>query len=403
MAQPVHDGTALDLPDDPDLRRREQMARWREKRRAWFAAPRFAMGAFHHFTRDQSRGKLDRCSITSPRYTSFRWVANTPRIMQTAADTRNPYERWSELTPAARAPYEAQAAPDEARYLADLVDYNARMPLSPSVRSSDGDSEFDSDEYWEYTSDRHQENEERRLAQIWNRYRRDHPKACGGALTPVPAEPFAFLRLPIELRRRIYGMLLSRDVQVRQLEFGSANDGAWEPIDVRIFAVSKQMHAEAIAVFYEKNRFFVRCSDNWHSYKLPLFIREASGMEPPRPAERVQRIHVQLGLAKKVECVLVRPQLEHLCDILKKGNKLLEIKITGLGSGSRDPELDQAFDQLLECFTVIRGVTKVVFMDLQGQRLEHGSNYSPIVGTVEQARRVKSIMESVDSIAPGKS
>lgn len=375
--------------------------RWREKRRLWFAVPRSAMGAFHYFGWDKSRGKLDRVRSHLLNTYLLQTVTDTTN-REAAADTRNPYERWSELTPAERAPYEAQAAPDEARYLADLADYNARMPLSPSVHSSDGDSEFDADEYWEYTSDRHQENEERRLKQIWNRYRRDHPKACGGALTPVPAQPFAFLRLPIELRHRIYGILLSHEVQVRQLEFGKPNDGAWEPIDVRMFAVSKQMHAEAMAVFYQKNTFFVRCSDNWHSYNLPLFIREASGVEPTRPAERIQRIHVQLGLAKEVESLSVRPQLEHLCDILKNGKELLEIKITGLGSGSRDPELDRAFDQLLECFTVVRNVTKVVFTDLQGQRLEPGSNYNPVVGTVEQARRVRSIMESADSVATGE-
>ena len=241
---------------------------------------------------------------------------------------------------------------------------------------------------------------------MWNRYRRDHPKACGGALTPVPAQPFAFLRLPIELRHRIYGMLLSHEVQVRQLEFGNLNDAVWKPIDVRMFAVSKQMQVEAMAVFYQSNTFLVRCGDNWHSYELPLFIREASGMEPPRPAERIQRIHVQLGLARVVESMLVRPQLEHLCDILKNGKKLLEVKITaygaGAGTGPHDQELDKAFDQLLECFTVLRDVTKVVFIDLQGQRLEPGSNYNPVVGTVEQARRVKSIMESADSVATGE-
>lgn len=235
--------------------------------------------------------------------------------------------------------------------------------------------------------------------QNWNRYRHDHPEACGGALTPVPVRPFAFLTLPNNLRNQIYGMLLAHEVQLRQLQFGQPNIGAWEPIDVRIFAVSRQVHAEASATFFEENTFLVECRDNWHSYKLPLFVRESSGMDPPRPAERLRRVHVEVGLAKKVESVSVQPQLEQLCDVLKHC-KLLKLEITVMGPNSRSPELDHEFDKLLECFTLVRNVTRVAFSDSYGHRLEHGQNYDPIIGTTEQARRLKSIMESKDSVKP---
>lgn len=50
-------------------------------------------------------------------------------------------EAWKATPPSSRAPYRAQAAADEQRYNTEMAAYNNRMILSPSVHTSDGDSE----------------------------------------------------------------------------------------------------------------------------------------------------------------------------------------------------------------------------------------------------------------------
>ena len=47
----------------------------------------------------------------------------------------------------------------------------------------------------------------RRGIQLWNRYRRDHPRACGGKALPMPEQPFRFMDLPTEIRRQIFASL----------------------------------------------------------------------------------------------------------------------------------------------------------------------------------------------------
>ena len=87
MAQPVHEGIAVDLPDDPELRRQEQRMRWREKRQVWFDVPRFALCAFHYFSQDKSRGKLDRAR-SHPRNAFFRrWL--TALVVSSCRDQKS--------------------------------------------------------------------------------------------------------------------------------------------------------------------------------------------------------------------------------------------------------------------------------------------------------------------------
>lgn len=56
------------------------------------------------------------------------------------------------------------------------------------------------------------------------------------------------------------------------------------------------------------------------------------------------------------------------------------------------PEYQGTFDELLGCFTVVRGVGKVTFTDLEALRELRGTTCAP-VETPKQAQRMKRIME----------
>lgn len=101
----------------------------------------------------------------------------------------------------------------------------------------------------------------KRAAQLWNRYRQDHPEACGGAVTPIPKLPFRFLDLLKELRTEIHHLILRRSYTLVQMEPDQSrpqyteerSDEEMGPIDVHIFVVCKQIYEEATTVFFGQN------------------------------------------------------------------------------------------------------------------------------------------------------
>ncbi len=199
---------------------------------------------------------------------------------------------WQTMSPASRAPYQAQAVADEERYNNESDAYKNQILLSPAVHISDGQLESESEigsadedyfDVWRVREDQRVENKRRLLEQRWNRYRKDHYKACGGALNPVPAEPFNFLGLPLEIRNTIYGLALAKGGVMQ----GSSHSKG--PIDVRVFAVSRQVHAEAVEIFYRVNTFAVWIQE---PEPLPLFVAKSTGMQVPRPTDLIRRIHL---------------------------------------------------------------------------------------------------------------
>ena len=158
--------------------------------------------------------------------------------------TRRLYQAYSTLPLTSRAIYQAEVTADEDRYSTELATYSARIPLSPSVHASNGELESE-EAYRPAQQQRIAENERRLSDQRWARYRLDHHKACGGAFNPISAEPFDFLRLPVEIRYKIYEMVLKQEAPVKQDSSDSKG-----PIDVRIFTVNRQVYAAAIEVFY---------------------------------------------------------------------------------------------------------------------------------------------------------
>lgn len=211
------------------------------------------------------------------------------------------YETWQQLAHAEQKIYEALAKPFEDDYQKILADYNARVPLSPSLASrvSEDSAPSDSEEDWDGDGagyyERCDKQNIRRGIQAWNRYRRDHPRAFGPVVTPIPDRPFPFFQLPICIRLQVLGRLLKREKEVRQRpeDYKDDDDLDKVPVDTRLFAVSEQMRTEAEAVFFSTNTFRVDV-DNAEYPKLPIFMRSEQTM--PR---NLKRLHIWIFYVKK--------------------------------------------------------------------------------------------------------
>ena len=144
-------------------------------------------------------------------------------------------------------------------------DFDANFPLSPSVHDSSGSSEAPSSEDSYEKEDRRERNRERRGIQTWLRYRRDHPRAFGYRPLPTPIQPFNFMGLPVEVRCEILRLLLERDKLLTDISLNTTYESyKMVPVDTRLFAVSRQMQADAQAIFFRSNTFRVEISGLWN-------------------------------------------------------------------------------------------------------------------------------------------
>ena len=119
-------------------------------------------------------------------------------------------ERW---------PFVSQVDTMHAQYRTELQAFNVRIPLSPLVEiksSGEPGEPFLCQQMGtgygecEYHHPSKEQLMNRRKAQICNRYSCDHPEACGGAVVPIPEQPFRFLHLLPELRTATYRFMLCR-------------------------------------------------------------------------------------------------------------------------------------------------------------------------------------------------
>lgn len=296
------------------------------------------------------------------------------------------------MTPSEQAPYHAKSANEIAKYTADLDAYNERIPLSPSVHSTDRDDSGLSDDEFEIEGyNQYIEACRRRDVQQWNRYRRDHPRACGGALLPIPAQPFR-LDLPLELRWKIYAMVLGNEKALTQMDANGSADDEEGPFDVRIFSVCRQVFAEAVDVFYRINILNVSVS---HDVDLPLFISAPTGRKAPRPTTHLRRVNLWISYSRPETKRWIESVLRRVCEVLSKCERLIEIRISAICQQSWvNDSMHRNFDRMLELVSVIKEVDRVIFTDKDTLWTQYMITESVPLGTPEQAARIKKIMES---------
>lgn len=275
---------------------------------------------------------------------------------------------WNGLSVDQRSHYAAQAKQNEVYNTAKLAKFNSRIPLAPSVVEL------------QFTITMGQPNaievgfQTRRVdLQNWNRYRFDHPRACGGAVTPVPETPFPFMKLPVELRREIFVHVLHQRLgTVCQLRPDGSADVLGGPIDVRVFAVSRAVFAEAVRVFYETNTFALTPRDRRYWTHIPLFVSQSTRDQAPRPTDSIKRMQVDLGMgqAESPPFVQVDGGQEHwerVCGFLKSCKNLRKIEIAvwckDYVYDIAGASVDQEIDKLFEMFRDIRSADEAMFSE----------------------------------------
>lgn len=285
---------------------------------------------------------------------------------------------WNELSFKEREGFTAKAKKNEAHNIAHFAKFNTRCPLSLSVK--------DISSTWPSLSEKERkgwvETCQRRMElQHWKRYRCDHPRACGGRMIPVPETPFRMMDLPFELRREVFSLVLSQSFPVLQLPSDGSADVA-RLVDVRLFAVSRQVFAEAVKVFYEMNTFGITTLPSSYYKDIPLFIRQSTGNEPPRPTNSIKRVYVHAHwiLTNRTEPDKFFFLWKTFCDFLSTCKNLRKVEIIAwwihYSHEATVGAMDLQTDKLSEILMDIRGIKQVVCSDVrksEGNRGEYQS------------------------------
>lgn len=250
---------------------------------------------------------------------------------------------------------------------------DAKIPMSPSVYLSSEDPE-------EPSSDNPTDKEEHLMrkkarigAQCWARYRNDHTCACGGALLPVPEQPFQFLALPTEIRLEILQMLLSREKKVTQMPAGiPTTDYERVPVDTRIFAVSSIVKEEAEPVFYRFNTISINPRD-----PPPLFVQRLAGHDSANFKAAFRSIHLHVIHAQRF-CNHHGPRaiwegMENVSTALKHCTQLKRIEVR-LDSWSYVTPWQ--FEELLTSLAEIRGAD-IIFTKLSSRLTDNTGELLP--------------------------
>ena len=150
------------------------------------------------------------------------------------------------------------------------------------------------------------------------------------------------------------------------------------PVDVRIFAVCKQV--------YGQNVFRIELvGPEYLNLPSPMF---RTGFQPTNQdlISKPKKVELQLFSGRRYEWALKR-----VCKELADRAKLNEIRIDAHGSVGLGADADKVMDDLFEILTDSRGVESVVFNDAW----EHDTEVR-ILGTRAQKDRVTQIMTTLN-------
>ena len=268
-------------------------------------------------------------------------------------------DAWNELSPRKRQRYIAEAKENEIRNTAENAELNKRCPLSPSVEDVSSIRTPTISIFGPHYEPEYLFTSRRIALQRWQRYRCDYPAACGGNKTIVPEKPFRIMGLPFELRREIFSLVLRQSYPVLQFPSDESADAFHGPVDVRLFAVSRQVFAEAVKVFYEENTFSMSTAPSSYFKAMPLFMRQSAGSEEPRPTNSIRRVHVMFRFRDSAspDTDEFRFLWKKFCEFLKTCSNLRTVELSvrcPLTYFDATPELQ--IDKLIEMLTSTREV-----------------------------------------------
>ncbi|KAL8833093.1 MAG: hypothetical protein Q9170_004502 [Blastenia crenularia] len=288
----------------------------------------------------------------------------------------------------------------KARYELEMAEFNANIPLSPSVSgSSDDESDYEIED-GSVT--------DKRAIQRWNRYRRDYRKQ--GPVDDVPSsqEPFPFFRLPFDVRRMVYTLLVKRSRPVIQLEPDGSGKHPGGPVELRAAVASKQLFTEVMSTFFEENTLELEIIPGG-SIGLPVLFQSGAMSAGFWPMWSIKQIQLSISFGRKEESNFIRAELEKLsrglqdCDLARMQITAYcrkNFELNGVDE-SVDRIFDEAFDKVLGQLETMRGVKELVFveeMDEDWMR-SPGSMELRSVGTKGYRERLQSLVTQPKSTA----
>lgn len=234
--------------------------------------------------------------------------------------------------------------------------------------------------------------------QIRDRQFHNHPSACDGSIVPMLSQPFHFFELPPELRCYVLRLLLKRSSEVRQMPSDHATRD-WINLDVRLFAVCRQMRDEAERLFYAENTLRVCVDDSQEvevdTFKLPPWVRTESTV-----MKNIRRVHISIGRVDLERLARIQNSLGAVVHALKLCQSLAVVKFTIHGYYPELEEPDMMFDMIMESFVSIRAVGNVLYADDGPVWTLYHNFHGTQAGTQAQREQVRSIMMSPKMPAP---
>ena len=275
-------------------------------------------------------------------------------------------EAWNVLSPSRRRRYKRIAKKNEIRNTRRLAEFNKRCPLSASTEDFSSFLPYMHAVAGLNVTYRHMKRPWLFTLQRWKSYRSDYPS--GSHKTHVPEKPCRIMDLPFELRREIYSLVLSRPYPLLQFPSDGSADALHGTVDVRLFAVSKQIFAEAVRTFYEVNTLSISTIPSSYLKALPLFVRRSTGDEAPRPTNCIRRVHVSFHFATgaSTDTDVFRFLWKRFCEFLKTCRKLRTVEVSARWLPLRefDGAINLQIDRLVEILKSTIGTVGATSLDV---------------------------------------
>lgn len=104
---------------------------------------------------------------------------------------------------------------------------------------------------------------------------------------------------------------------------------------------------------------------------------------------------VKIYYRKKTQITVLKAQVKSVCTTLKHCKILMKVKISCLLQRlQRTREINANFDKVLKCFSIVKRVSKVIFLNQKTLKEIELCIDAFVAGTSHQVERIKRIMKS---------